>query len=223
MADGALSDLRVLELGEFVSAAWCARAFAIMGAEVIKVETPVGDKARRVGPFPNDIPHSEKSGLFLYLNTGKKGITLDIGTPTGRQVVLELAKRVDVIVDNHLPGQMRQWGLTYSDFQQANPKVIFTSITPFGWDGPWSDYKSSDLVGFHASGIGHETPLLYVTDPENEPPLKGAEYQGDMTTGWTAASSAMMAIFHRYFRAVFVGIPPLTVSSCSHSWLGSWC
>ena len=197
MAESALSDLRVLELGEFVSAAWCTRAFAVMGAEVIKVESPSGDRSRRSGPFPNDIPNSEKSGLYLYLNTGIKGITLDIVSATGRQVVLELAKHVDVIVDNHLPGQMRDWGLTYSDFQSVNPRVIFTSITPFGWEGPWSDYKSNDLVGFHASGIGHETPLMFVTDPENEPPLKGAEYQGDMTTGWTAASATMMAVFHR--------------------------
>ena len=66
MAESALSDLRVLELGEFVSAAWCTRAFAVMGAEVIKVESPSGDRSRRIGPFPNDIPNYEKSGLYLY-------------------------------------------------------------------------------------------------------------------------------------------------------------
>ena len=197
MAQGALSDLRVLELGEFVSAPWCGKLLSGLGAEVIKVEPPGGDKARRVGPFPGDIPHPEKSGLFLYLNTDKLSVTLDVTQPTGRRLFLELVREVDLVLDNHHPDDLRAWGLDYPHLQEVNPRVILTSITPFGWEGPWANYKGNDLVVFHTSGTGYETPFGYVTDPENEPPLKGAEYQTDMTAGWTAASATMMALRHQ--------------------------
>ncbi len=195
----ALSDLKVLELGEFVSAPWCGRVLASMGAEVIKVEPPGrGDKARRAGPFPGDVPHPEKSGLFLYLNTDKLGVTLDVTHPSGRRLFLELVRQVDVVVDNHLPRELRAWSLDYEQLREVNPRVVFTSITPFGWNGPWSEYSGNDLVAFHTGGPGYETPVSYVTDPDNEPPLKGAEYQADMTTGWTALAATMIAVRHQW-------------------------
>lgn len=137
MASMALSDLKVLEFGDFVSAPWCGKLLASMGAEVVKVEpSGVGDKARRVGPFPRDVPHPEKSGLFLYLNNDKLGITLDVTQPTGRRLFLELVQQVDLVVDNHHPQELRAWGLDYQALREVNPGVIFTSITPFGWEGP---------------------------------------------------------------------------------------
>ena len=196
---GALSDLRVLELGEFVSAPWCGKLLSGMGAEVIKVEPPAtGDKARRAGPFPGDVPHPEKSGLFLYLNTDKLGITLDVTQATGRRLFLDLVSKVDLVIDNHLPHELRAWGLDYEHLREANPRVILTSITPFGWEGPWSSYKGDDLVAFQTSGTGHGTPVGSVTDPDSQPPLKGAEYQADMGAGWTAASAAMVAIRNQW-------------------------
>ena len=86
MSQGALSDLKVLDLGDYVSAPWCARVFANLGAEVIKIEPPDGDRSRLAGPFPKDIPHPEKSGLYLYINAGKLGVTLDVTNPAGRKV-----------------------------------------------------------------------------------------------------------------------------------------
>ena len=196
---GALADLRVLELGEFVSAPWCGKVFSGMGAEVIKVEPPGrGDKARRAGPFPGDVPHPEKSGLFMYHNTDKLGITLDVTQPTGRRLFLELVLQADLVLDNHLPQELTAWGLDYPHLQEVNPRVILTSITPFGWEGPWSGYKGDDLVTFETSGTGYETPRNAVTDPDNQRPLKGAEYQADMGAGWTAASAAMVAVRNQW-------------------------
>jgi len=87
MSDGALAGLKVLEYGDFVSAPYCGKLLADAGADVIKVEKPgVGDKSREYGPFPQDIPHPEKSGLFLYLNTNKRSVTLNLKTAAGRKV-----------------------------------------------------------------------------------------------------------------------------------------
>ena len=102
MTDQALSDVKVVEWGSFISAPFCAKLMADMGAEVIKVEPPgTGDEARRNGPFPKDIPDQEKSGLFLYLNTNKYGVTLDMTKPAGKEAFLKLIKDTDIYVQNH--------------------------------------------------------------------------------------------------------------------------
>lgn len=91
MTDRALSDLKVVEWGSFISASFCTKLMADLGAEVIKVEPPIiGDKARHYGPFPNDIPDPEKSGLFLYLNTNKFGVTVDPSKARGRELLIKL-------------------------------------------------------------------------------------------------------------------------------------
>ncbi|MCH2525556.1 MAG: CoA transferase [Dehalococcoidia bacterium] len=197
MPQGALSDLKVLDLGDYVSAPWCARVFANLGAEVIKIEPPDGDRSRLAGPFPKDIPHPEKSGLYLYINAGKLGVTLDVTNPAGRKVFLEMVAEADIIIDNHRPDELLAWGLDYDNLKKSNPNIILTSITPFGWTGPWSKYKGNDLTAFHSSGTGQDTPFDFVSDPENEFPLKGGEYQADMMAGWTAASATMVALRHR--------------------------
>lgn len=197
MSQGALSDLKVLDLGDYVSAPWCARVFANLGAEVIKIEPPVGDRSRSAGPFPKDIPNPEQSGLYLYINAGKLGVSLDYTTPSGRKVLLEMVENADIVIDNHRPDELRKWGLDYDNLKKSNSNIILTSITPFGWTGPWSDYRGNDLTAFHSSGTGQDTPFDFVSDPENEYPLKGGEYQADMMAGWTAASATMVALRHR--------------------------
>jgi len=98
----ALSGLKVIECGEFISGPFCGKLLADLGAEVIKVEPPVsGDKARSWGPFPNDISHPEKSGLFLYLNTNKSGVTLNLRSETGRKIFKELVQKADVIIESY--------------------------------------------------------------------------------------------------------------------------
>jgi len=114
VSDRALADLEVLEYADFVSAPFCTKLMADLGAEVIKIEEPsFGDTARRTGPFPNDIPHPERSGLFLYLNTNKRSITLNPQTLTGANIFKEMVKTADILVENMPPSTMEKLGLDY--------------------------------------------------------------------------------------------------------------
>src|ERR1051325_2048314 len=100
MAGGALDGIRVIELGQAVSAPYCAKLFADYGADVVKVEPPGGDVARQWGPFPQDQPHPEKSGVFFFLNTNKRGVTLDVATAAGREQFLALLRDADALIEN---------------------------------------------------------------------------------------------------------------------------
>jgi CoA:oxalate CoA-transferase len=175
----ALDGISVLDIGEYVSGPYCARMLASFGAEVIKVEKPgKGDVARRMGPFPGDEPHPERSGAFLYLNTGKKSITLNLQTTTGLNIFKELVKTTDVLVENFQPGVMASLGLGYTTLENINPRLVMTSITGFGQSGPYRDYKMSSIVGYAMSG--HQ----YINGEPDREPLQGAgpqpEYQGGL-------------------------------------------
>jgi crotonobetainyl-CoA:carnitine CoA-transferase CaiB-like acyl-CoA transferase len=188
MGEQALSGLKEIELGEFVSAAYCTKMMADLGAEVIKVEAPdSGDESRRYGPFPNDIPHMEKSGLFLYLNSNKLGITLNIRTRTGRQILLELLKETDIVVENNPPRLMKDLAVDYAVLKEINPRLIMTSITAFGQTGPYKDYKGYDLNAQvnRALGSPYREPLTFQ-------PLQG-NYQGAIN----GAAVTMVALFSR--------------------------
>ncbi len=144
MTTGALSGLSVLELGSMVAAPYCAKLLADLGADVVKVEAPgLGDPARRRGPFPDDVPHLERSALFLYLNTSKRGVTLDLGSETGRRIFRDLARDVDVLIEDWAPGELERIGLGYFQLSELNPRLIVTSITPFGQTGPYSRLPES--------------------------------------------------------------------------------
>ena len=198
MSDQALSDLKVVECAESVSGPFCAKLMADLGAEVIKVEEPpLGDLARQAGPFPGDEPHPEKSGLFLYLNANKYGITLDLRTETGARILKELVRTADILVENMPPGTMRNLGLDYGSLSEVNPGLIFTSVTPFGQFGPYAHYKGNDLVCSHMSGLAYHTPAGGVNDPDDEPPLKPGGRQSDFAAGSTAAAATMFAVLHR--------------------------
>src|ERR1700722_3543943 len=104
---GALSDLKIVELGEMISAPYCTKLFADLGADIIKIEQPrVGDRSRTRGPFPDDEAHPEKSGLFLYLNTNKRGVTLDVASLQGFGIFEKLIADADVLVHNLAPPEM---------------------------------------------------------------------------------------------------------------------
>src|SRR3990170_6595007 len=100
MTEAALSDLRVIELAQGIAGPYCGKLFADLGAEVIKLEPPAGDRSRRYGPFPGDDPHAEKSGLYLHLNTGKKSVTLDTGVASGRAILKRLLAQADVLIED---------------------------------------------------------------------------------------------------------------------------
>jgi len=197
MTKGALSDLKVIEWGEFISAPYCAKLLADLGAEVIKIEAPgVGDEARRFGPFPGDVPHPEKSGLFLYCNTNKLGITLDVRKATGKKILLTLIKEADIFIENHPPQEMEKLDLDFESLKKINPKLIMTSLTPFGQTGPHRNYKATDLVSFHMGGYGYHITGA-VDDPNSDPPLKPRGHHANFAAGITGAAATLSAVFAR--------------------------
>lgn len=193
MPDGALAGIGVVELGQMVSAPYCAKLFADYGAEVIKVESPGGgDVARRCGPFPGDAPHPEKSGLFHFLNTNKRGITLDVSAAAGRDLLLKLLARADVLIENNPPARMRELGLDYAAVEAVNPNLVMISITPYGQTGPYSDWKGYDLNAFHLSGASHR----YCGRP-GEAPLEHGTFSADFYGAAAAATWGLAATLGR--------------------------
>jgi crotonobetainyl-CoA:carnitine CoA-transferase CaiB-like acyl-CoA transferase len=191
----ALSNLRVLEFSEFVSGPYCGKLLSFMGAEVIKVERPgTGDRARSFGPFPQNLPHPEKSGLFLFLNTNKYGITLNVETAAGLRIFKELLKCADVLIDDHSVKEITRLGLSYNEIKKLNPRLVVTSITPFGQTGPLKDYKGSDLIAINSGAEAFGNPDEGVKDPDNHPPLKGAYHAAAMVCGLSAAVCTLGAI-----------------------------
>jgi crotonobetainyl-CoA:carnitine CoA-transferase CaiB-like acyl-CoA transferase len=192
-----LDDIRVIELAEMVSGPMCGKLFADMGAEVIKIETPgIGDESRAHPPFPGDVPHPEKSGLFLYLNTSKKSVTLDVTQPAGAEIFKRLIAGADLLIENHRPGYLASLGLGFDTLHAINPKLIVTSVTPFGQSGPYRDWKGTDLIEWAMSLTGYNTPTL-VDDQHKENPLRAPGHTAEMMGATTAAAAAMFALFHR--------------------------
>lgn len=190
----ALSHLRVVELCNLVSGPYCTKLMADLGAEVIKIEPPgTGDSARRRGPFLRDNPHPELSGLFLHMNTNKLGITLDIRTAAGRTIFKELLKQADILVEDNPPAVMEELGLTYEDLEPVNPRLIMTSITPFGQTGPYRDFRACELVSFHAGGEGYLLPI-HSPYPDREPVKAGSNF-GDCACGLSASLATLSAAF----------------------------
>ncbi len=197
MENGALSDLKIVELGRLISGPYCAKLLGDLGAEVIKVEKPgMGDEARRREPFLHDEPHPEKSGLFLYLNTNKLGVTLNLESKTGRDIFHRLVKQADILVENVPPAVMQERGLQYDDLKEVNPKLIMTSITPFGQTGPYRNYRATELISYHMGGIGYSTPGV-VDNPAEEPPLRAGGQLADFMAGIAGAVATMCAVFYR--------------------------
>jgi crotonobetainyl-CoA:carnitine CoA-transferase CaiB-like acyl-CoA transferase len=160
------------------------------GAEVLKIERPDGgDMTRRSGPFPNDDPHSEKSGLFLHLNTNKRGITLNLKSDEGRQIVRELVREVDVVVESFRPGVMGDFGLDYDSLRAMNSGIVMTSISNFGQNGPYRDYKGSEIAFY---GMGGE---MYSSGVAEREPLKMGGNVIQFQAGATASVATMGAVF----------------------------
>ena len=191
----ALDDLKVIELSESVPGAYCAKLLADFGAEVIKIEKlGSGDETRRIGPFPGDLPNPEGSGMFLFLNTNKLGITLNPFLPLGRKIFEELCEKADILVLSMAPAEAEK--LDYEALTQVNPRLILVVITPFGLTGTYKDYTANELVLMHMSSVAYFTPGN-VENPEQEPPLKLTGRQTELTAGMSGAIAAMVAIAHR--------------------------
>jgi crotonobetainyl-CoA:carnitine CoA-transferase CaiB-like acyl-CoA transferase len=193
----ALDDVKVLEYAEMLSGPMCGKMFAGMGAQVIKIESPNGgDPIRRHPPFAGDEAHPEKSGSFLYLNTGKHSLTLNPAAPTGASIFRRLAAEADILIENHPPGFMANLGLGYDTLNELNPRLIMVSISPFGQTGPYRDWKGSDLIEYAMSLTGYNTPTM-VADVEMENPLRAPGHAAEMMGAANAAAAAMFALFNR--------------------------
>lgn len=187
----ALAGMKVVEYGDFISAPYCAKLMAELGAEVIKVEPPQGDSSRRHGPFLGNIPHPERSGLYLYQNTSKLGVTLNLDTSRGQQILQELIKDADVFVENMLPQHSKELRIDYDTLSQVNQNLIVASITPFGQTGKYSRYKAQAINIAAVSGLSS-----IIGKPDREPlsyPLSLEHYQNGAIT----AFAVLAALFSR--------------------------
>jgi CoA:oxalate CoA-transferase len=195
VADGPLSGVKVIEYCSFVSGPYCAKLLADLGAEVIKIETREGDEARRSGAFLHDRPDPELSGLFLYLNTNKLGVTLNLDSETGRDIFKKLVASADILIEDRQPGELERLDLNYEVLKQVNPSLIMASITPFGQNGPYRDFKAYCLNTYHASGGGYVLPAA--SPNADREPIKGGGHIGDCDVGSSASVVILGALYWR--------------------------
>jgi len=194
MPDQALGGIKVLDLGHHIAGPYCTKLLADFGAQVIKIEKPDGgDPARKAGPFPNDEPNPEESGLFFYLNNNKQSITLNLKTDTGIKIFQELVKKVDILVENFSPRVMPSLGLSYDSLKAINHGLVMTSISNFGQSGPYRDYKATEMViqalGGYMWGRG---------EPSREPVRGTGQLEiSELVGGVYAASGTMAAFTHK--------------------------
>ena len=160
MPEGALTGLKVLDFTHYVAGPYCTKLLADYGADVIKVERPPdGDGSRRMGPYPGDEPHPEKSAQFLHLNTNKRGIAVDLKQSVAAGIVDRLTSWADIVVENYRPGVADRLGIGYERLSSINPAIIYTSISNFGQTGPYRDYRGSEIVFYGMGGEMHSTGL----------------------------------------------------------------
>lgn len=189
--DGMLSHYRVLDLTD-EKGLFCGKMLGDLGADVIKIEKPGGDPARGIGPFYHDKPDPERSLFWWAFNTSKRGITLDIEAPAGREIFKDLVKSADFVIESFAPGYLDKLGLGYEDLEKINRRVIHVSISPFGQTGPYRDYKGPDIVAWAAGG-----QMYFCGDPDR-PPLRVSHHSHSyLHAAAQAAIGAMIAANHR--------------------------
>ncbi len=201
---GILSGLKVIECGEGIAAAFATKMMADLGAEVIKVEAPSGDRTRRRGPFPNDQEDPEKSGLFLYLNNNKRGVTLALDRPEGRALLGQLLRNADILIHNVPPSERDALGLESGALAAAFPDLIITGISPFGDSGPYKNWKAYPLNLENAGGMAFLAPGA--SQSPELPPLKAFGDQPEYQGGLHACYAALAAYWGR-----LSGNDPLTI------------
>ncbi len=192
MTQSALSGVNVLDLTHYIAGPYCTRLLAGFGADVIKVERRIdGDPARGIGPFVDDQPGLELSIPFLYLNGNKKSVTLDLKSEVGRELLEDLVKRADVIVESFRPGVMARLGFDYKSVRKINPRAVMTSISNFGQTGPYRDFKLSHIGAWGMSGA------RYTNGRANERPVQAGGWLTHYITGLYATIGTATALYHR--------------------------
>ena len=183
---------RVLDLSG-PEAVFCGKLLADYGADVVRVEPPGGDPSRSFGPFAQDQEGPDRSLYFLFYNTNKRSITLNIQTERGKELFRRLVADADVIVESYPVGYLDSLGLGYESLREINPGIVMASVTPFGQTGPWKDYKSNDLIALAASGF------MQITGEPDGPPMRQGNDQSHFPGAQYAAASILGALYHRDF------------------------
>jgi len=187
MANGPFSGLLILDLTRVLAGPFCTMMLAELGARVLKVEAPDGgDDARRFTPF-----FQGRSAYFLSLNRGKESIALDLKAEADRAVLWELVRRADVLVENYRPGKLERLGLGFARLREANPRLIYASVSGFGHSGPWSPRPAYDLIVQALSG------MMSVTGQPGQAPTKAGTSIGDLTGGLFLLAGIGAALYHR--------------------------
>jgi crotonobetainyl-CoA:carnitine CoA-transferase CaiB-like acyl-CoA transferase len=190
MNEKGLDGVRVLDLTWHIAGPYCTKYLADAGADVIKVERPdSGDPARRMAPFFKDDPHPEKSGLFLHLNTNKRGVTLNLKSETGKIIFREMVKEADILVESFRPHVMHGLGLGYEELEKINPRLVMTSITSFGQTGPYKEYKATDMTIYGMGGA------MFWTGHPDRPPVRLGGTVISYQVGVMAAVATMTALY----------------------------
>ena len=189
----ALAGIRVVECGDFVAPSFAAKQLADLGADVVKIEQPGrGDTARHRGPYAG-AADPDRSGFYLYLNTNKRGIAVDLERPEGREILSRLTRDADLVIHNVAPRDIASRGLDDGALRAANPRLVVTSISPFGLDGPNRDLRMHDLnlwAGGGAAALNGGGP-----GADDMPPLKGFGHQAGFQAGLNAAVASLGAIY----------------------------
>ncbi|MEO8539915.1 MAG: CoA transferase [bacterium] len=185
----ALDNVRILDLTHHIAGPYATKLFADFGADVIKIEKPGGDVARSLGPFQGGAADPERSGTFFYLNCNKRSVVLDLKSAEGRAALGELAKTADVVVESFAPGTLDALGIGYEYFKAMKPGLPVVSISNFGQNGPYRDYKLTDLTLYAFAG---EMYSMGETDRE---PIKMAGTAALFESGAAAAVGIMGALF----------------------------
>src|SRR5882672_2457132 len=196
---GPLSHIRVLDLSRVLAGPWCGQNLADLGAEVIKVERPkTGDDSRAFGPpwlKDKDGKDTRESAYFASANRGKKSVTVNLSKAEGQEIVRNLARQSDVLIENYKVGDLDRYGLGYGDLRQLNPRLIYASVTGFGQTGPYRERPGYD---FMIQGMGG---VMSITGERDDLPGGGAQRVGipiaDIMTGMYATIAICAAIAHR--------------------------
>ena len=164
---GPLLGIRVLDLTQGVAGPYATKLLSDYGADVIKIERPGGgDPTRRVGPFPGDRPHPDRSGLFFELNSGKRSVTLNLATATGRRMLQRLTANVDLVIESFRPGTLALLGLDAERLEAIQPAATLVQLSNFGQDGPYRDFELDDLGAYAMGGV------LSLTGAEGREPAR---------------------------------------------------
>jgi len=189
---GALTNLKVLDLTRVLAGPFCTMMLADMGADVIKIEQAgKGDDTRAMGPFKNG-----ESAYYMNLNRNKRGMTLNLKDPRGKELFLEMVKKADIVTENFRPGTMEKLGIGYEDLKKVNPGIIYAAISGFGHTGPYKMRPGYDIIAQAMSGLMSTTGW-----PGGEPTRTGTA-MGDVLAGLSCAIGILAAVNSRNLNGV---------------------